>query len=50
MNSQVNPQPHKLGENSPYCADPNCVSGKQLREMHERIRAGKLPVPPSRCA
>lgn len=26
-------------QGSPYCADPNCESCKELREMQERIRS-----------
>lgn len=41
MASQLNSQPRALTQpqGSPYCADPNCESCKELREMQERIRA-----------
>jgi hypothetical protein len=35
---------------SPYCSDPNCQSCKELREMHEKLRASKLPVQSRRSA
>ncbi len=44
MDYQVKPQPHKVDEGSPYCADPNCPSCKELREMHEKVRTGKVPA------
>jgi hypothetical protein len=42
MDTQVNPQFHSVDGTAPYCGDPNCVSCKDLREMHEKIRTGKL--------
>ncbi len=41
MASQLNSQPGSLTkpQGSPYCADPNCESCKELREMQERIRS-----------
>jgi hypothetical protein len=37
---QSDNQPHAL----PYCADPNCQSCKELREVQESIRLHR-PIP-----
>jgi hypothetical protein len=39
-------QPEKQSQSggSPYCADPNCESCKELREMQEAIRL-RQPIP-----
>lgn len=50
MNEQIKSQSRQVEAVSPNCADPNCLSCKQLREMHERIRTGKLPLQPRRVA
>jgi hypothetical protein len=41
MASQLNfqPRPATKPQGSPYCADPNCESCRDLREMQERIRS-----------
>jgi hypothetical protein len=41
MASQFNSHsaPITKPQGSPYCADPNCESCKELREMQERIRS-----------
>lgn len=41
MTSQLNSQAGSLTkpQGSPYCADPNCESCKDLREIQERIRS-----------
>jgi hypothetical protein len=41
MDTQVNPRHHSVDGAAPYCGDPNCVSCKDLRDMHEKIRTGK---------
>ena len=41
MDTQVNPQFNTHDGTAPYCGNPNCVSCKDLREMHEKIRTGK---------
>ncbi len=40
------PQPHDPSQpqDSPYCSDPNCESCKELRKIHEMIRANQ-PIP-----
>ena len=41
MANQLNSQANVLTkpQGSPYCADPDCESCKELREMQERIRS-----------
>ncbi len=51
MLTPVNPRPHTAVADSPYCSDPNCLSCKELREMHEKVRTGKpIPAPTRRSA
>jgi hypothetical protein len=43
MASPANPKPNSQPQmHSPYCADPNCKSCNDLRQMHELIRLGKV--------
>jgi len=46
MASQPTQHPNKarLASESPYCADPNCESCKELREAQEAIRL-QQPIP-----
>jgi hypothetical protein len=41
MESQIKPDLHKNTTPLPYCSDPNCVSCKEIKEMHDRVRTGK---------
>jgi hypothetical protein len=44
MASQLNSRPSSptKPQGSPYCADPECESCRELREMQERIRSENL--------
>ena len=44
--SNTSTSPHKLEVGSPYCSDPNCQFGKDLRAAHAQLQQGK-PVTPS---
>ncbi len=51
MTSQpaTQPQKHQTSLGSPYCADLNCKSCKELKEVHEAIER-QQPIPIKKLA
>ena len=43
------PQKHQTQLGSPYCADPNCESCKDVKEVHEAIERQR-PIPVKKSA
>ena len=41
MNTQVTSKLPEPAQKSPYCADPNCIFCKELREVYEVLSRGK---------
>jgi hypothetical protein len=43
MSTQVRSEVPEPVQKSPYCADPDCIFCKELREVYEVLSRGKTP-------